>query len=115
MHVFLATIVLQELWAGARAPDQRAYAERLYETARGARRLLNPPAAAWILSGRTLRILDSRRGLSGARLWALRNDVLLAATAFVYGTAVMTSIPRTSSGSPRCCRCGWWCLPRYET
>jgi predicted nucleic acid-binding protein len=53
--------------------------------------LLNPPAAAWILSGRTLRILDSRRGLSGARLWALRNDVLLAATAFVYGTAVMTS------------------------
>ena len=90
MHVFLATIVLQELWAGARAPDQRAYAERLYENARRARRLLNPPAAAWILSGQTLRILDGRRGLRGARLRALRNDVLLAATAFVYGVAVMT-------------------------
>jgi len=89
-HVFLATVVLQELWAGARAADQRAYAERLYETARAAGRLLNPPAAAWILSGQTLRILDGRRGLRGARLRALRNDVLLAATAFVYGVAVMT-------------------------
>ncbi len=88
--MFLATIVLQELWAGARAPDQRAYAERLYETARGARRLLNPPAAAWILSGQTLRILEGRGGLGGARLRALRNDVLLAATAFVHGAAVMT-------------------------
>ncbi len=88
--MFLATVVLQELWAGARAADQRAYAERLYETARGAGRLLNPPAAAWILSGQTLRILDGRRGLRGARLRALRIDVLLAATAFVYGVAVMT-------------------------
>ena len=89
-HVLLATIVLQELWAGAHAPDQRAYAERLYEVARRSQRLLTPPAAAWILSGKALQILARRSRFGAARLRGLRNDVLLAATAMVHGAAVMT-------------------------
>jgi predicted nucleic acid-binding protein len=89
-HILLTTIVLQELWAGARVPDQRAYAERLYEAARRSQRLLTPSAAAWILSGKALQILARRGRFSSARLRALRNDVLLAATALVHGAAVMT-------------------------
>jgi predicted nucleic acid-binding protein len=54
------------------------------------RRLLNPPAAAWILSGQALQLLARSRRYGSARMRALRNDVLLAATAFVYGAAVMT-------------------------
>ena len=89
-HVFLATIVLQELWAGAGTAAERAYVERVYVLAQKQRRLLNPPAASWILSGQTLQVLARRGRFSSARLRALRNDVLLAATALVHGAAVMT-------------------------
>ena len=88
--VFISTLALQELWAGARRPEERLGCERLFQTARRHRRLLNPPAAAWILSGQALYILARRGGLGAARLRALRNDVLLAATALVHGAAVMT-------------------------
>jgi len=90
-HVFLATIVLQELWAGAGTPAERAYVERVYVLARKQRRLLNPPTAAWILSGQALQVLARHGGYASARLRALRNDVLLAATALVHGAAVMTN------------------------
>ena len=89
-HVFVATIVLQELWAGAGTAAQRLYLERLYRLAREQRRLLNPPSAAWILAGQTLRILACTHRLGSSRLRALRNDVLLAATALFHGVAVIT-------------------------
>ena len=89
-HLLLATITLQELWAGARSREERTYYERLYVQARRAGRLLNPPAAAWILAGQALGMLARRRVLGSARLRALRNDVLLAATAWAYDAAVMT-------------------------
>jgi len=88
--VFVATIVLQELWAGAETAAERAYVERVYVLARTQRRLLNPPTGAWILSGQALQILAQQGRFSTARLRALRNDVLLAATALVHGAAVMT-------------------------
>ncbi len=51
---FLATITLQELWAGARSTADRAYCERLLVEAQRHGKLLNPPAAAWILAGQAL-------------------------------------------------------------
>lgn len=88
--MYLTTIALQELWAGAQSPAERGYWERLYELARSQGRLLNPPGAAWILAGQGLNLLGRRGGLAPARLRALRNDVLLAATALAHGAAVMT-------------------------
>jgi predicted nucleic acid-binding protein len=89
-RVFLTTIALQELWAGARSAEERSYCERLYELARSGGRLLNSPGAAWILSGQALSLL-ARRGRGGAAKWrALRNDVLLATTALAHRAAVMT-------------------------
>jgi predicted nucleic acid-binding protein len=82
--------VLQELWAGAETASGRAYVERVYVLARKQRRLLNPPTAAWILSGQALQILARGSRFGAARLRGLRNDVLLAATALVHGAAVMT-------------------------
>ena len=87
---FVATITLQELWAGARSPAERAFCERLLVHAQRHRKVLNPPAAAWILAGQTLGLLARRRVFGPARLRALRNDVLLAATAWAYDAAVMT-------------------------
>lgn len=86
---FLATITLQELWAGVRSVAERAYCDRIYRQARSAGRLINPPVASWIIAGQTLGVL-ARRELGAARLRALRNDVLLAATAWAYDAAVMT-------------------------
>ncbi|HEY3219236.1 MAG TPA: type II toxin-antitoxin system VapC family toxin [Gemmatimonadales bacterium] len=90
VEFLLTSVVLQELWMGAGTLDRRAYAERIYDAARRHRRFLNPPAVAWILSGQALQILTRRRQFGAARLRALRNDVLLAATAYLYGAAVMT-------------------------
>jgi predicted nucleic acid-binding protein len=87
---FLATITIQELWAGARSTADRAYCERLLVEAQRHGKLLNPPAAAWILAGQTLGLLARRRVFGSARLRAIRNDVLLAATAWAYDAAVMT-------------------------
>ena len=88
--VLVSTIALQELWAGAQIESQRADCERLFQTARLRDRLVNPPIAAWILAGQTLALLARRGRLGPARLRALRNDVLLAATAWAHEAAVMT-------------------------
>lgn len=90
LRVVLATVVLQEIWAGVRSRDEQRYVERLYVLAHRHRRVLNPHAAAWILSGQALGLLRGRAGLTPPRLRALRNDVLLAATAFVHGVTVLT-------------------------
>jgi predicted nucleic acid-binding protein len=88
--VFLVTVVLQELWAGARTAKERAYVEQVHALAWRQRRLLNPPAGAWTLAGQVLEVLARRGRFGPGRLRVLRNDVLLAATAFVHGAAVMT-------------------------
>lgn len=87
--VLVATIVLQELLAGARSTVEREYFTALFRLARRHGRVVNPPAAAWVLSGLTLAKLAGRR-LGAARLRSLRNDVLLAATALTQRAAVLT-------------------------
>ena len=90
-RVFLTTIALQELWAGAAPASRHARdLEALYRLAARRRRIVNPPAAAWVVSGRALRQLTHTRHFGGARMRRLRNDTLLAATALVYGASVLT-------------------------
>ena len=89
-RVLLATVTLQELWAGVTSEGEARDVDRLYELARGAGRLVNPRGPAWILSGRALAALVRRGKVSGARLRAIRNDVLLAATAVTHDAAVLT-------------------------
>ena len=74
---FLATITLQELWAGARSTADRAYCERLLVEAQRHGKLLNPPAAAWILAGQALGVLAR-----GAR-WE-RRDCARSATTYCW-------------------------------
>lgn len=63
-RVLLVTLVLQELWAGARTAAQRTYVERVHALAWRQGRLLNPTIGEWILSGRALEVL-ARRGSPG--------------------------------------------------
>jgi predicted nucleic acid-binding protein len=89
-RVLVSTIVLQELWAGVSNVAERADLRRIYELARRRRTLSNPPAVAWVLSGEALQALRTRRSIGSARLRALRNDALLAATAFAEGATIIT-------------------------
>jgi len=89
-NLLLASVVMHELWAGAPSPGERAFIEHLYLLARRDRRLINPPPAAWILSGQALHVLARAHAVGSGRLRGLRNDVLLAATALLHGAAVMT-------------------------
>ena len=88
--MYLSTIALQELWAGVRSRREARDLNNLLDMALRRRRLANPPAAAWIMAGRALRQLGRGRRLGPAPLRTLRNDVLLAATAAVYGATVLT-------------------------
>jgi predicted nucleic acid-binding protein len=88
--VLLATVEIQELWAGVSDESQARDLTRLYELARSSRTLLNPPAAAWVLSGRALGLVRAPRRCGPQRLRTLRNDALLAATAFLAGATVLT-------------------------
>ena len=91
LGVFLSTIALQELWAGARSRGVASVLTQLMGLAREHGRLLNPPAAAWIVSGQVLREISATCRIGGPRLRALRNDALLAATAVSYDATVLTS------------------------
>ncbi len=91
LGVFLSTIALQELWAGARSRGVASALSKLMGLAREHGRLLNPPAAAWIVSGQVLREISATRRIGGPRLRALRNDALLAATAVSYDATVLTA------------------------
>jgi predicted nucleic acid-binding protein len=87
--LYVSTIALQELWAGASAAAT-PYLERLFTLARTRGRVINPPGVAWILAGQVLAVLARTHGLGSARLRGLRNDVLLAATAMVHGATILT-------------------------
>lgn len=89
-RVLLATVVLQELWSGAPDAQQARDLNRLFDVARRAGTLVNPPAAAWILSGRALASLASTRRLGAQRLRSLRHDCLIAVSASLLGATVWT-------------------------
>lgn len=89
-RILVSTIVLQELWAGDRGGDERRDLDALYALAHRHRRLLNPTAVDWIISGRALASLARDRRVQPARLRALRNDVLLAVTGVTRDAEVLT-------------------------
>lgn len=89
-RILVSTIVLQELWAGPHEARRRRDLDTLYALAQRSRRLLNPTSVDWILSGRALAALARERRAQPARLRALRNDVLLAATGLTHRAEVLT-------------------------
>ena len=88
--IALSAIAVMELWAGVRNEREARDLTTLTERARRRRRLVVPPMPAWSLAGQTIRAL-TRSGMGGARARAMRNDVLLAATATLLGARVLTA------------------------
>ena len=91
LRFLLSSIALQELWAGAVSDGVARTLVAVTSLAREHGRLVNPPVAAWVVSGQVIGAIAATRRIGAARLRTLRNDVLLAATAVTYDATLLTS------------------------
>jgi len=91
--VWLSSIVLEELYAGALLRDHPVL-ERLERDFDKAKRLLNPGLSDWTQAGRVLARLAQKYGYENIGKGRLTKDVLLAMSAARLGVTIMTANPR---------------------
>ena len=96
-HLWLSTVVLAELYAGAR--DQRAVSqiERLERDFRLARRAIVPNAGDWSHAGKILARLAARYDYESSGRARLLNDVLIAVSVGRIGATLITANARDFS------------------
>src|SRR5208283_6021188 len=82
-----STVVLAELWRGARKPAEREFLRALQRN----HPVLCPTAGNWLESGQLLGKIDVDKGLTREKLRDLHFDVLIALTARSYGARLVTS------------------------
>lgn len=91
--VWLSSVVLQELYAGATPGDQRAI-DRLQRDFERARRILVPNLTDWALAGSVLAQLAERYGYERIGQGRLTNDALIAMSAARQGIVILTANAR---------------------
>lgn len=82
-----SSVVLAELWRGAKAPHERAFLERLEKNLP----VLAPSAKNWADSGRLLARVNKDTGFTAQKLRDLHFDVLIALTARSHGARLITA------------------------
>jgi len=82
-----STVVLAELWRGARHPVDRATIEALERN----HPILSPTGSDWIESGHLLARMRDGKGFEPHKLRDLHFDVLIALTARSHGATLITS------------------------
>ncbi len=82
-----SSIVLAELWRGARKPAEREFLRALQRN----HPVLTASAGNWLESGHLLGKMSAERGLTADKLRDLHFDVLIALTARSHGARVITS------------------------
>jgi predicted nucleic acid-binding protein len=91
--VWLSSVVLEELYAGANADGRRAV-ERLERDFDKARRILLPNLSDWTQTGKALARLAARHDYEQIGRGRLTNDSLIAASAGRLGITVITANAR---------------------
>jgi predicted nucleic acid-binding protein len=91
--VWLSSVVLEELHAGAAASDQGVL-ERLERDFDRARRVLVPNLSDWTTAGRVLARLATKYGFEQIGQARLTNDALIAMSAARMGITVVTANAR---------------------
>ncbi len=81
------SVVLAELWRGAREPEERAALDAMEKNLP----TFTPTAANWLESGRLLAEIADGRGFAPAKLRDLHFDVLIALTARTHGARLITT------------------------
>ena len=82
-----SSVVLAELWRGARHPVDRLTVEALERN----HPILVPTQSHWVESGRVLARIGEEKGFDAGKLRDLHFDVLIALTARSHGARLITS------------------------
>ncbi len=82
-----SSVVLAELWRGARKPAEREFLRALQRD----HPVLSPTAGNWLESGQLLAKIGADKGLTGEKLRDLHIDVLIALTARSHSARLITS------------------------
>jgi predicted nucleic acid-binding protein len=91
--VWLSSVVLEELYAGA-GPKDHAAVERLEREFDKARRILVPNLGDWAQTGKVLARLAAKHGYEQIGRGRLSNDALIAMSASRVGVTVITTNAR---------------------
>ena len=82
-----SSVVLAELWRGARKPAEREFLRALQRN----HPVLTPTAGNWLESGQLLGKIAAEKGFASEKLRDLHFDVLIALTARSHGARLITS------------------------
>jgi predicted nucleic acid-binding protein len=92
-NLWLSSVVLEELYAGA-GPKDHAAVERLEREFKKADRILVPNLGDWAQTGKVLARLAAKHGYEQIGRGRLTNDALIATSASRVGIAVITANTR---------------------
>jgi predicted nucleic acid-binding protein len=82
-----SSVVLAELWRGARKPAEREFLRALQRN----HPVLTPTAGNWLESGQLLAKISAEKGFTPGKLRDMHFDVLIALTARSNGARLITS------------------------
>ena len=91
-EIWLSSVVLGELYAGAKATDRRIV-ERLEEIFDRAQRILVPNLTDWTQTGKILALLRAKYDYVRTGRGQLTNDALIATSAGRKGVTILTANP----------------------
>ncbi len=104
--LWLSSVVLEELYAGAKSTDRRTL-EKLERDFERANRVLVPNLSDWTFAGRILAAVAHRHGYEKIGRARLTNDALIATSAARNGIAVITTNPRDFALLEEFCPLRW--------
>ena len=104
--LWLSSVVLEELYAGASSTDRRIL-EKLERDFDKARRLLVPTLSDWTQAGRTLGHVGRRYGYERIGQARMTNDALIAVSAARCGISVITANERDFARLAEFCPLEW--------
>lgn len=104
--VWLSSVVLEELYAGATAADFQTI-EKLEHDFDRARRILTPNAGDWTRAGQLLAKVGQKYGYERIGQARLTNDALIATSAARTGIAVITANQRDFARLAEYCPLQW--------
>jgi predicted nucleic acid-binding protein len=104
--LWLSSVVLEELYAGANSTDQRIL-EKLERDFEKANRVLIPNLSDWTFAGKILATVAQKHGYEKIGKARLTNDALIATSAARNGISVITTNPRDFALLAEFCPLQW--------
>ena len=108
--LWLSSVVLEELYAGASSTDRRIV-EKLERDFEKATRVLVPNLSDWTFAGKILAAVAQRHGFEKIGKARLANDALIATSAARNGISVITTNPRDFALLAEFCPLKWQTRP----